>query len=165
MVTLRLSEVVILRGRIAKRLREKASELGVSVDEYVVEMVTSDLDPIDRAIEYVEAARDLIEEAREELRKGDTRQAAEKLWGAATLAVKAYAYWKERKRLSSHGELWEYKRKLARELGRWIHNSWANAAEMHICFYEGWCAAEDVENALEQVKRLVEEIASQVGRQ
>lgn len=40
----------------------------------------------------METALDLLEEAREELGKGNVRQAAEKLWGAAALAVKAHAY-------------------------------------------------------------------------
>ncbi len=51
------------------------------------------MDPRDKAREYIEAARDLLEQTREELEKGDARQAAEKLWGAATLAVNAYAAW------------------------------------------------------------------------
>jgi hypothetical protein len=157
-----LGEVVVLRGRIAKRLREEAKRLGVSVDEYIVELLSQNLDPESRAVEYAEAAGDLLEEAREELGKGNVRQAAEKVWGAAALAVKAYAYWREGMRLSSRGELWEYKRKLAREVGGWVHNSWASAVEMHVCFYEGWCAPEDVESALEPVGRLVDEIALRV---
>ncbi len=48
--------------------------------------------------------------------KGDVQQAAEKLWGAAALAVKAYASWREGKRLASHRELWEYSKKLINEL-------------------------------------------------
>ena len=88
------------------------------------------------------------------------RQAAEKVWGSAALAVKAYAYWKEGKRLASHGELWEYKRKLEKEMGEWVRDAWANATEMHVCFYEGWCNDEDVREALERVERLVREVES-----
>ena len=51
------------------------------------------------------AAEDLLGEPREELSKSNIRQVAEKLWSAAALAVKAYAYWREGKRLSNHGEL------------------------------------------------------------
>lgn len=45
----------------------------------------------------------LIGRAREELAKGNIRQAAENVWGAAALAVKAYAAWKEGRRLVSLG--------------------------------------------------------------
>ena len=96
-------------------------------------------------MEYVEAAEDLLEKARGELERGNTRQAAEKLWGAAALAVKAYAYLKEGNRLTSHGELWEYMRLMAREFGRWVRGAWMYANGMHTCFYEGWCDKEDVD--------------------
>ncbi len=155
---------VIIRGRIAKRVRERAEKLGVSVDEYIIELLTQDLDPRDRAREYIEASQELLHEAREELRKNNIRQAAEKIWGAAALAVKAYVYWKEGKRVSSHSELWEYKRRLARELGKWVSNAWAQANTMHTCFYEGWCTREDVEDALEPVENLVKEIAFRIKK-
>ncbi len=61
-------------------------------------------------MEYVEVAEDFLRRAREELKGGDVRQATEKVWGAAALAVKAYAKWREGRRLVSHGELWEYRR-------------------------------------------------------
>ncbi len=158
-----MGEVIVLRGQLARRVREKAEKQGISVDEYVVELLSQGLDPRDRAREYVEAAKDLLEEAREELGRGNVRQAAEKLWGAAALAIKAYAYLREGRRLTSHGELWEYKRKLEDELGEWVHDSWASATEMHVCFYEGWCVEKDVENAYKRIERLVKEISSIIG--
>ena len=154
--------VIIVRGRVAKRVREEAKKLGISVDEYFIDLITQGLDPKDRALEYAESAEELLTEAEEELKKGNVRQAAEKVWRAAALAVKAYAYWKEGKRLASHGDLWEYKRRLAEELGKWVHNSWASATEMHVCFYEGWCDREEVENDLEQVRRLVKEVINRI---
>jgi len=45
-----LGEVVVLRGRIAKRVREEADRLGVSVDEYVVELLSQGLDPRSKAL-------------------------------------------------------------------------------------------------------------------
>ncbi len=157
-----MGQAIVVRGRLADRVRREAGRLGLTVDEYLVELLSQGLDPEDRAVEYVEAAEELLREAREELEKGNVRQAAEKLWGAAALAVKAYAYWREGRRLSSHGELWEYKRIMARELGRWVHDAWMNAAGMHVCFYEGWCAEEDVRDAMERIRRLVEGVAERV---
>jgi hypothetical protein len=155
-----LSEAVVLRGWLARRVREEAEKHGLSVDEYLVEVLSQGLDPKDRALEYIEATEDLLAEAREELGKGNVRQAAEKLWGAAALAVKAYAYWKEGRRLSSHGELWEYKRRLEEELGEWVSDAWFAGNTMHVCFYEGWCAEKDVEDAYKRIERLVAGVAS-----
>lgn len=164
MVTVLRRSVIVVRGRIAERVREEAVKLGVSVDEYLVELLSQNLDPRDRAKEYINAAEELLGETREELEKNNVRQAAEKLWGAAALAVKAYALWREGKRLSSHGELWEYKRVMEKELGKWVYGTWAIAQSMHVCFYEGWCVKEDIENALEEIEKLVREVASKINK-
>lgn len=149
-----------IRGHIAQRLISEAERLGISVEEYLVDLLSRDLDPKNKALEYVRAAKDLLGQATEELEEGNVRQAAEKLWGAATLAVKAYAYWRDGKRLKSHGELWEYMRIMAREFGSWVRDAWMYANGMHTCFYEGWCAQEDVKDALKAIGRLVEEVAA-----
>ena len=154
--------VIVIRGRLARRVREEAERLGVSVDEYLVELLSQGLDPKDRAVEYVEAARELLKEAREELEKGNVRQAAEKLWGATALTIKAYAYWRDGKRVSSHGELWEYKRRLENELGEWVSDAWNAGNTMHVCFYEGWCTGKDVSTAYKRVERLVNEVTSKI---
>ena len=159
-----MAEALVIRGWLARRVREEAEKLGFSVEEYLVELLSRDLDPKDRARGYVEAAEDLLQEAKEELRRGNVRQAAEKLWGAAALAVKAYAAWREGRRLTNHGELWEWKRRLEGELGEWVHDSWASATEMHICFYEAWCKEGDVATAQKRVEKLVKEVASLVKK-
>ncbi len=151
-VTVRLPRSVV------ERLEREARRLGLSLEEYVLELVLRDLDPVERAREYVEAAHDLLGQAREELGKGDVRQAAEKAWGAAALAVKAYAEWRDRERLASHGELWRYSRKMMDELGEWVYDSWMAATGMHVCFYEGWCTERHVEEALRRIQKLVEEV-------
>ncbi len=89
-----MSEAIVVRGWLTRRVKEEAEKLGVSVEEYLVELLSQGLDPKDRAVEYVDAAESLLDEAREELGKGNVRQAAEKLWGATALTVKAYAYWR-----------------------------------------------------------------------
>ncbi len=157
------TEAITLPRVIARRLRVEAEKQGLSLEEYLVELATRSLDPPEKAKEYIEAARELLEQAREELGKGDLRQAAEKLWGAAALAIKAYAWWREGKGLGSHGELWKYKDRVAEELGKWVRDAWNAGNSMHTCFYEGWCTREDVENALEEIERLVREVAERVG--
>ena len=152
----------MIKGVIAKRLREEAKKLNVSLEEYLLELLTQNLDPKERAREYIKASEELLVEAREELRKGDVRQAAEKVWGATALAVKAYAFWRKGKRLTSHSDLWEYKRRLEDELGDWAGDAWARAVEMHVCFYEGWCNRVDVGKALKAVEKLVKEVGQRI---
>ncbi len=151
-------ETIRLPRVLVEIIRRRAEKEGVQVEEYVVDALTQGFDPKESAEVYMDASRSLFEQAKEELEKGDLRQAAEKLWGAAALAVKAYAMHREGRRLTSHRELWEYSRRIAEELGRWVHYSWMIANTMHTCFHEGWCASEHVEVALESVGRLVEEI-------
>ena len=160
-----MGHVILVRGRLAKKLREEAGRLGITVDEYLVELLSQGLDPRDRAVEYVEVAKELLREAEGELRKGNVRQAAEKLWGATALAVKAYAYWRDGRRLSSHGELWEYKRRLEEELGEWVHDAWNAGIAMHTCFYEGWCAEKDVRTACKRVEKLVRKTESKIDKE
>ncbi len=66
--------------------------------------------------------------------------------------------------MSSHEELWEYKRILEDDLGEWVHDAWANATSMHVCFYEGWCAEKDVDTTYKRIERLVREIAAKIKK-
>ncbi|MDQ6964354.1 MAG: PaREP1 family protein, partial [Mariprofundales bacterium] len=90
-----MSVLIALPRGIVERARREAERLGLGLEEYLVELLVQSFDPEDRAVEYIEAARGLLERAREELGRGDVRQAAEKVWGAAALAVKAYAWLRE----------------------------------------------------------------------
>ncbi len=147
---------------LVERLKHKAEGLGISLEEYTLELLLNDLDPQERTQEYIEVAKDLLNQAKEELSKGDVRQAAEKVWGAAAMAVKAYAGWRDGRRLTSHGELWEYSKRMINEFGRWVSDSWAHANAMHICFYEGWCTDRHVEEAIRRVTKLVNELEKRV---
>lgn len=156
-------DVVIRFPRVvAERLEREARRLGISIEEYVLELLLRDLDPPQRAAEYIEASKELLNQAREELGAGDVRQAAEKAWGAAALAVKAYAEWREARGPATPKELWEYKRRIEKELGDWVSDTWAQATAMHVCSYEGWCSKEDVEEAIKRIEKLTEEVEKEV---
>jgi len=155
-----ISITIRLPRSVASKLEEEARKLGLGLEEYLLELALRDLDPSDRAVEYIEVSKDLLEEARRELERGNVRQAAEKLWAA--LAVKAYAEWRDSRRLMSHRELWEYSKKLMEELGKWVYDSWMAANGMHVCFYEGWCSKEHVEEAIKRVEKLVTEIRKRI---
>lgn len=154
---------ISLPDKIAEKVRRKAEELGLSLDSYLIEVITRDDDPREVVEAYIEASRALLGEARDELSRGNVRQAAEKLWGSTALAVKAYAMWKEGKRVTSHGELWRYKDIIALELGEWVRDSWNAGNSMHTCFYEGWCTEEDVRSSIAKIEKLVNEITSRIG--
>ncbi len=145
--------IIALPDRILELARKEAEKLGLGLEEYLIELIVQVLDPRDRAVEYIRAARELLEKAREELKRGSIRQAAEKVWGATALAIKAYAWWREGRRLTSHRELWEYKDVVAEDLGEWVRDSWNAGTSMHTCFYENWCTNRDVEMNLGRVER------------
>lgn len=153
---------IALPPSLAKKILEEARKRGVTIEEYIVDFLTRDFDPSDRAREYVEVALYLLDRAREELKRGDVRQAAEKTWGAAALAVKAYAMWKDGRRLTSHGELWDYESLIEGELGEWVYDAWMAANGMHTCFYEGWCKESHVETAIKHVEGLVKTVAQRL---
>ena len=78
------------------------------------------------------------------------------MWGAAALAVKALAYERERRRLASHRELWEYIDKLVKETGdEGLGDLWRTATAMHVNFYEGWAPRGEVERSLKRVEALL----------
>ncbi|RLF09495.1 MAG: hypothetical protein DRJ62_06605 [Thermoprotei archaeon] len=140
---------------LLEELRKKAKEKGISVEEFL-------LDPENKVRKYVDVALELLEQAREELKKNDLRQASEKIWGSCALAIKAYAFWREKRLLESHSELWKYKSKVAKELGEWVRDAWMYANSMHRNFYEGEADKEDVEKSLRLVERLVKTITKRV---
>ena len=155
---------MILSRVVLELLEKKSRENDMSIDEYLLEVLTSDLNPRDRADKYIEASLELLEQARKELDKGDLRQASGKIWGAVALGIKAHAYVKVGRRLSSHRELREYKDKLADELGDWVIVVFQQADSMHINFYEGWATRKEIEKALKEAEKLVKAIAKQLEK-
>ncbi len=115
-----------------------------------------------RARKYVEGALELLEQAREELVKGNLGQASEKIWGACALSIKAYALAREGRVLEAHADLWRYKSVVAEELGDWVRDAWYAANTMHRNFYENLADRKDVEKALSEVSRLVKAIAEKL---
>jgi len=150
---------------IAKRIRGAAERLGLTPEEYILDLVAKDLDPEERVREYITAARDLVARAREELEKGDLRQASEKIWDACALAIKAHELARRGLKLESHRDLWLYKNEVAKELGDWVRAVFRQADSMHKNFYEGLATREDVEDSLREVEKLVKAVSEAVEKQ
>ena len=105
--------------------------------------------------QYRSAATQLLQQARQELARGDVRQASEKGWGAAAQAVKAVAEnrgWEHK----THGSLFEAVRRLLSEPGSdGLDGLFGAANTLHINFYENWMKAETVGAHLDYVARFV----------
>ncbi|MDJ0269472.1 MAG: PaREP1 family protein [Aigarchaeota archaeon] len=147
---------------IVEELRRRAKRAGASVDEYLLDLLTRDSDPEEAWRKYLAGGGAAPRSVREELGRGDLRQASEKLWGACALAVKAHALAKKAKKIESHAELWEYKDQVAQEIGEWIRPAFRQASLMHTNFYENQATKKDIEDVLREVKNLVEAISQKL---
>ena len=108
--------------------------------------------------DYVQQGRTFLDQAEEELRREDLRQASEKGWGAASQLIKAAAAeydWQH----DRHGHLYQVARRLATEYGDPIlRDQFGAAGELHSNFYEGFMNQADVERYLSQVADLVDRV-------
>ena len=111
-----------------------------------------------RTTTYREQSRIFLAQAYEELAKGDLPQASEKAWGAAAQMVKAVAQergWEHRGHRELHGVI----RRLRRETGvREFRILFSSANDLHGNFYENLYEAEDLEDLLPEVVRLVDRL-------
>jgi hypothetical protein len=94
------------------------------------------------------------------IKKGDYIQASEKLWGAASQAVKAVAA-KRNLELRSHGDLNNFVANIRREAKEpEIRRLWQIAISLHQNFYEAWLPEETVKESLEDIKRFKQKLKS-----
>ena len=101
--------------------------------------------------QYRSAAAQLLEQARQELARGDVRQASEKGWGAAAQAVKAVAEtrgWEHK----THAALFRAVDRLTTEMGDDKLNALFVAANgLHMNFYENWMPLNTVNAGVKRV--------------
>ena len=105
--------------------------------------------------QYRTAATQLLEQARQELARGDARQASEKAWGAAAQAVKAVA---ERRGWyhKSHAALFDAVNRLTEETGNNDFDGLFHyASSLHVNFYENWMNANMVRIGIEKVAQFI----------
>ena len=111
------------------------------------------------AEEYWTASTTLYDQAMFELDTGDTRQASEKLWGAAAQALKSLA---ERRgwRHGAHGEFYKILRRLRNEMDTSeLRQQFAFASELHTNFYENWLDESEIRESAKHVRDFVELIS------
>ena len=104
---------------------------------------------------YRERSRIFLAQAFEELAANDIPQASEKAWGATAQMLKAVAEkrgWQHK----GHGHLFTAMRRLRRETGELeLKLLFSHANDLHGNFYEDKYLAEDLEDLLPQIERLV----------
>ena len=107
---------------------------------------------------YQDAARQLLAQGFEELAEGDSRQASEKGWGAATQMIKAIATnrgWKH----NSHSALYAVIDRLVKETGDDdIRRRFGIANGLHQNFYENWGSSDYVAGGLADVRELLNKL-------
>ena len=105
---------------------------------------------------YRTACRHLLAQARDELARGDTRQASEKGWGSAAQMVKAIAEqqgWEHK----THRHIWQAVRRLTDERQDVVLNRlFRSANHLHSNFYENLDASGDVNDALNDVEQFID---------
>ncbi len=148
--------ISVPEGAYEKLVKLAEKEGAINVEDLILSMVVNDMDRGEASNAYWEASQELMREAEEELSKGDLRQASEKIWGSAALAVKAVAQMLDGARLASHGELWAYVDELSARLNRpELMRLWQMANSMHVNFYGGWATRRHVEEALRGLREFL----------
>ena len=156
------SHGIYISEKLYKKLLEVARGSGMSVDEFVVEVLERTLgvklDPVDKSEFYLKLSEKYLVEAEEFLKRGDYVQASEKGWGAAAEVVKALAA-KEGRELKSHGELHREIVRLINITGdSEIRHFWQSAIILHQNFYENWLPPEIVKENIEDIKKFIEKL-------
>lgn len=100
----------------------------------------------------------MLGQSREDLDRGDVRQASEKGWGAAAQIVKSVAEqrgWEHR----SHAALFNAVSLLVSETSdAEIRRLFHVASALHVNFYEDWDNADNVASGLDDVQRFVDKL-------
>jgi len=140
-------------------IEEISKEAGWSVGDVIDEIRNVDKEPSSHIEKYQRMFEEYYSEAKELEKKGDRRQAGEKIWGAITALIKLYAakkgvgviYWSagEMDRFISNNVEKKY-RKLFREL-------LDKGQILHINFYEGNLSEEGFKERFDEVLELIEE--------
>ena len=110
-------------------------------------------------LDYHAKSREFLAQARDELAQGDFMQASEKGWGAAAQMVKAVAEqrgWEHQ----GHRQLFTAVRRLRDETGSEdIRRLFDVANSLHVNFYEDWQEPQSIQEALDDVERLLNLLA------
>ncbi|ABL78706.1 PaREP1 family protein [Thermofilum pendens] len=145
-------------------VKEVAEAAGWGVDDVVEDLARIGVDPSGRVERYRELFEKYYAEALELKRRGDARQAGEKLWGAVTALIKLYAA--EKGVFVAHWSTGKLDRFVTSNVGKEHRKLFRDlidkAHRLHENFYEGSLDPETLEerwaealDLLEKAKRIV----------
>ena len=107
---------------------------------------------------HTDTSRRFIEQAEDELRRGDRLQASEKAWGAAAHAVKSIAE-REGWRHDKHSDLFRAVDNIVNRTGdSEIRTLFSVANSLHQNFYEGWFSDRFIASNIEDVGSLIDKL-------
>jgi len=108
---------------------------------------------------YASLALKYLENAAEELSRGELEKASEHMWGAVAEAIKCVLAARKGVVVARHAELRRYARELARETGDpEIFRAFREAESLHSNFYEAVLEEEDLLAHFDSVRLLVSKL-------
>ena len=108
---------------------------------------------------YASLALKYLENAAEELSRGELEKASEHMWGAVAEAIKCVLAARKGVVVVRHAELRRYARELARETGDpEIFRAFREAESLHSNFYEAVLEEEDLLAHFDSVRLLVSKL-------
>ena len=111
---------------------------------------------------YVSQSLRYLENGLISLNQGDYDKASEFFWGSIAQAIKALAANKGIE-LKTHGELWDFTRELAKELGDpKVYETFRTANYLHTNFYEVELGPEEVVAASDSIRAVVGQLLKQL---
>ena len=113
----------------------------------------------EEAEKYADLALKYLENAAEELSRGELEKASEYMWGAVVEGIKCVLLAKKGIIVAKHSELRRYARELAREVGDpEIFRAFREAESLHSNFYEAMLEEEDLLAHFDSVRLLVSKL-------
>ncbi len=107
---------------------------------------------------HTDTSRRFIEQAEDELHRGDSLQASEKAWGAVAHALKSIAE-REGWRHNNHSDLFRAADNIVERTGdQEIRTLFSVANSLHQNFYEGWFSDDFIASNIEDVNRLLDKL-------
>ena len=107
---------------------------------------------------YIKQADNYLEDYEDAMKERKLQQASEKLWGAASQIVKAYAQKKDWVH-NGHRELFKVVDKISRESeDAEMKNQFSIASALHQNFYEGWLTKGEITENAKVIKEFVDKL-------
>jgi len=112
-----------------------------------------------RASEYLDQSLTYLDNSEDAMRSAHPEKAGEFLWGSVATALKALAFAKKGKIITSHAEFWDLARELARETrDQSIYDNFREANSLHSNFYDSRLSSEDIRTVSSKIVNLVRKL-------